>query len=188
MVAPLIKALGAVVVGTPVAVVLGLTARSIKKQEDASVPVVRKTDSPLRVALYTSYLDKHTHEYLSPKSLKKGYVAYDFLVDNPTGHAVNGVHVELLDTEGYAISGTRLGEVEAHGRAIFRAKKSWKNALEHQRVAESGDPRVVLTWRSTVGRRRAIVPLRAIRALGEKPGIAKARKRARPEVLHPVMS
>lgn len=188
MVAPLIKALGAVVVGAPVAVVLGLTARSIKKQEDASVPVVQKSDSPLRVSLFTSYLDKHTHEDLSPKSFKKGYVAYDFRVENPTGHAVHGVHVELLDADGFAVGSVRLGEIEAHGRTVFRAKKSWTASLEAERVREASDPHVVLTWRSAQGRRRAIVPLRPRRALGEKPGLAKARQRARPEVLHPVMS
>jgi hypothetical protein len=188
MVAPLIKALGAVVVGTPVAVVLGLTARSIRKQEDASVPVIRKDDAPLRVTLFSSYLDKRSHEYLSPKSMKKGYVAYDFVIVNPTRKSVHGIHVELLDADGVPISTVRLGEVEAHGRAVIRAKKSWASALQAQRALDEAAPRVVLTWRSAAGRRRAIVPVRPVRALGENPGIARARRRSRPEVLQPVMS
>ncbi|AMM22015.1 hypothetical protein AX769_20020 [Frondihabitans sp. PAMC 28766] len=189
MVSPIIKTLGAVVVGTPVAVVLGLTARSIRKQEDASVPVVRTQEAPLSVTVYSNYLDKRTHEHLPPTSFKKGYVAYDVHIENHSAEPVKGVHVELLDIDGDVVGTHRLGEVEAYGQTVFSTKRSWTSALEASRSrAVPVAPRTVLTWRTPLGRRRTIVSPAVRRVLGPTPSSVRQSRRRRPPVLAQVMS
>jgi hypothetical protein len=188
MVAPVLKALGALVVGAPAALVLGLTARSLRKQEDAAVPVIPAKESPLSVTVYSNYLDKKTHELLSPKSLKKGFVAYDVRVDNRTGQAVRGVHLELLDGDDDVVGEVRLGEIEAHGHTVFAAKKSWNRAFEKHRITETGAPRVVLTWKTPEGRRRAVVAPSPLRVLGETPSEIRRRRRERAPITARVMS
>lgn len=189
MVSPILKALGAVVVGTPVAVVLGLTARSIRKQEDASVPVVREHDAPLVVTVFSNYLDKRTHEHLPPTSFKKGYVAYDVRVENRTGQQVKGIHVELLDIDGDVVGTVRVGEIEAHGHTVISAKRAWNSALERARSHPDGQPpRLVLTWRTSAGRRRVVVRPALRRVLGPTPSSRRQSARQRPPVLAQVMS
>lgn len=188
MVAPLIKALGALVVGTPVAVALGLTARSLRKQEDASVPVIGGQESPLVVSVFSNYLDKRTHEYLAPTSFKKGYVVYDIRVENRTDHVVKGVHVELISGTEDVSGHVRLGDVAPRGTSVFSAKKPWNAAFEHYRSTETDEPRVVLTWKSTVGRRRVISPVTIRRVLGETPSEQRRRRRAKAPVVARVMS
>jgi hypothetical protein len=188
MVAPLIKALGAVVVGTPVAVVLGLTARSLRKQEDAAVPVVDDTASPLVVTVFSNYLDKKTHDYLAPKSFKKGYVVYDIRVENRTDEVVKGVHVELLAGADDVSGHVRLGDIPARGHSVFTAKKSWNEAFEHYRSTEVDEPGVILTWKTAAGRRRVIVPAAIRRVLGESPSEVRRRRRAKAPVVARVMS
>lgn len=187
MVAPLLKAIGAVVVGTPLAITLGLTARSLKKQEDAAVPVVAPGDSPLVVTVFSNWLDAKTHEHLSPTSFKKGYAAYDVRVENRTGSSVKGVHVELLDLDGDVLGTVRLGDVEQHGHSVFAAKKAWNRALERIRVAEEA-PRAVLTWRTSEGRRRAIPSLVMRRVLGPTPSELRRGRREKSPVVNHVMS
>lgn len=189
MVSPIVKALGAVVIGAPVAVVLGLTARSIRKQDDATVPVVRMQESPLRVAVFSNYLDRHTHEHLAPTSFKRGYVAYDIRVENAGSEAVTGVRVELLDAGGEVVGTLRLGELEAHGHSVFAVKRSWNNALEaHRATSTPTAPTLVLTWRTPAGRRRAITSPSVRRVLGSTPSSVRQSRRERPPVLAPVMS
>lgn len=189
MVSPILKALGAVVVGTPVAVALGLTARSIRKQEDAQVPVIREQESPLAVTVFSRYLDRRTHETLPPTSFKKGYVAYDVRVENHAGQAVRGVHVELLDRDGDVVATVRVGEIEAHGHAVIAAKRPWNSALETARSHPDGQPpRIVLTWRTAVGRRRVIVTPALRRVLGPTPSSLRQQARQKPPVLAQVMS
>jgi hypothetical protein len=188
MVAPVLKALGALVVGTPVALVLGLTARSLRKQEDAAVPVIPAQAAPLSVSVYSNYLDKKTHELLSPKSMKKGYVAYDVRVDNRTDQPVRGVRLELLDSDDDIVGEVRLGEVEARGHTVFAAKKAWNRTFEKHRITEVGAPRAVLTWKSPEGRRRAVVALSPLRVLGETPSEIRRRRRERAPITARVMS
>ncbi|GAA4681736.1 hypothetical protein [Frondihabitans cladoniiphilus] len=188
MVAPFVKALGALVVGAPVAAVLGLTARSLKKQEDAAVPVVSSGDSPLRVEVFSTYRDKRTHEVLSPSSFKKGYVSYDFRLQNTSARAVRGVVIELEDAQGDVVGHVRVGEVAPHAFHVFAAKKPWTRALEEHRVALSAAPAAVLTWRSAVGRRRAVAPVSPVRALGESPREVKRRSREKAPVRASIMA
>lgn len=188
MVASFVKALGAVVVGTPVAVVLGLTARSIKKQEDASVPVIEAAASPLVVTVFSNWLDKRTHAHLAPTSFKPGYAAYDLRVENRTRESVKGAHVELVERDGTVVGTARLGEVEAGGHSVFAAKKAWNRALEADRVTEADNLRAVVTWRAAGGRQRAVLPLPMRRVLGEKPSEIRARRREKPLVTSRVMS
>lgn len=189
MVSPILKALGAVVVGTPVAVALGLTARSIRKQEDAAVPMLREQESPLAVTVFGSYLDRRTHEPLPPTSFKRGYVAYDIRLENRTGRLVKGVHLELLDVGGDVVGSVRVGEVEAHGHEVVTAKRAWNAALEVARAhPDARPPRLVLTWRTSAGRRRSIVTPAVRRVLGPTPGLLRQQARQRPPVLAQVMS
>lgn len=188
MVASFVKALGAVVVGTPVAVVLGLTARSLRKQEDALVPVVTGDRAPLVVNVFSNYLDKHTHEHLSPKSFKNGYVVYDVRVENRTDRVVKGVHVELLSGDDDVSGHVRLGDVPPRGHSVFAAKRSWNAALEHHRTTEKDAPRTVLTWKTAEGRRRAILPVAVRRVLGETPGEVRRQRREKAPVVARVMS
>lgn len=188
MVAPLLKAVGALVVGTPVAVVLGLTARSIRKQEDAEVPVVRTVDSPLTVGLFSNYLDKRTHELLDPKSFKKGYVVYDARVQNRTAQTVRGAHVELVGADGLVIGAVRLGDVPPRGHSVFAVKKAWNRALEEARVSGAPAPTTAVTWKAPFGRRRAVSSVNVRRVLGESSGEVRRRRRAKAPVISRVMS
>ncbi|RKR76693.1 hypothetical protein [Frondihabitans australicus] len=187
MVSPILKTLGAVVVGTPVAVVLGLTARSIRKQEDAQVPVIRSVESPLAVTVFRSWLDRRTHEHLAATSFKKGYVSYGVRVENHSAHDVRGIHVELLDTAGDVVSSVRVGEIDAHASTVVPVKRAWTNAFEAHRAAESVPP-VVLTWRSASGRRRVVLAPSLRRDLGVTPSSIRQGRRERPTVDSPVMS
>lgn len=188
MVAPLIKAIGAFVVGTPVAVVLGLTARSLRKQEDAAVPVVHDDESPLVVSVFSSYLDKKTHEYLAPTSFKKGYVVYDVKVENRTDRPVKGVHVELVSGADDVSGHVRLGDVPARGQSVFAPKKSWNRAFEHFRSTEVDVPRVVVTWKTPAGRNRVYLPVTIRRVLGDAPSEIRRRRREKAPVVARVMS
>ncbi|BDZ51981.1 hypothetical protein GCM10025867_42220 [Frondihabitans sucicola] len=188
MVAPLIKAFGALVVGTPVALALGLTARSLRKQEDAAVPVLAGQESPLVVTVFSNYLDKKTHEHLAPTSFKKGYVVYDVRVENRTDHVVKGVHVELLAGSDDVSGHVRLGDVPPRGHSVFAAKKPWNQAFEHYRSSETDAPRAILTWKTAVGRRRVILPLAIRRVLGETPSDIRRRRREKAPVVARVMS
>lgn len=188
MVAPLVKALGALVVGAPVAALLGLTARSIKKQEDASVPVVADTSSPVRLEVFSSYRDKRSDEVLSPKSFKKGYVAYDFRVENATAKTVRGVVVEVVDDHGDVLGHVKVGDVAPHAHSIFRAKKSWGQAFEHERVGLASRPALVITWRTSAGRRRAVTRVSPVRSLGVAPGTIRERGREKPPVTSAIMA
>jgi hypothetical protein len=187
MVAPIVKALGAVVVGVPAAVVLGLTARSLRKREDAAVPVIPVDDAPVVLDVFMTYLDKRNHELLSPKSLKRGYVAYDFRLENRTSVAVKGLHVELLDGDD-VVGGIHLPDLPARGSTVFSPKKSWHGALESNRGARAGTARAVLTWRGPEGRRRAVVDLEPRRAVGQDPSIVRRRRRERAPIVGRVMS
>ncbi|ARC57755.1 hypothetical protein AS850_11795 [Frondihabitans sp. 762G35] len=187
MVAPIVKALGAVVVGVPAAVVLGLTARSLRKREDAAVPVVPVDDAPVSLDVFMTYLDKRNHEMLSPKSLKRGYVAYDFRLENRTSTAIKGLHVELLDGDDF-VGEMKLPDLPARGSTVFSPKKSWHAVLESHRAARVGGARAVLTWRGAEGRRRAVVDLEPRRAVGQNPGVARRRRREKAPVVGRVMS
>ncbi|GAA4265703.1 hypothetical protein [Frondihabitans peucedani] len=188
MVAPILKALGAVVVGTPVAVLLGLTARSIRKQEDAAVPVVVDDESPVAVTVFSSYLDKRTHEHLNPTSFKKGYVVYDIRVENRTERPVRGLRVELTagldDVSGHV----RLADLPPRGHAVIAARRSWNAALDRYRSLEVDVPRAVLTWKTPGGRRRAMLPLSIQRVLGDSPSEQRRKKRQKAPVVARVMS
>lgn len=187
MVAPLFKAIGAVLVGTPLAVTLGLTARSIAKQEDAAVPVVDPAVAPLIVTVFSNWLDVKTHQHLAPTSLKKGYAAYDVRVENRTGSPVKGVHVELIDPDDDVLGTVRLGEVDAHGHSVFAAKRSWNRTLERIRQSES-TPRAVVTWKAGVGRQRVIAPVFVRRVLGPTPSELRRARREKAPVTAQVMS
>ncbi len=189
MVSSILKALGAVVVGTPVAALLGLTARSIRKQEDAQVPVIRSQEAPLTVTIFTSWLDRRTHEHLAPTSFKKGYVSYDVRVENRSGQAVRGVHVELLDTDGDVVSVVRLGEIAPRSSSAFTAKRSWVSAFEaHRTAAVSTVAPIVLTWKSSVGRRRVVLAPAHRRVLGPSAGSVRRGRRSKPPVTAQVLS
>jgi hypothetical protein len=188
MVAPLIKALGAIVVGTPVAVALGLTARSLRKQEDAAVPVLGGQESPLVVSVFSNYLDKRTHEYLAPTSFKKGYVVYDVRVENRTDQVVKGVHVELIAGADDVSGHVRLGDIPPRGHSVFAAKKPWNQAFEHFRSTETDETRAVLTWKAAVGRRRVVLPIAIRRVLGDTPSDIRRRRREKAPVVARVMS
>lgn len=188
MVASFVKAVGAIVVGAPVAVLLGLTARSVAKQEDAAVPVVVASESPIVITVFSNWLDKRSHEHLAPTSFKPGYSAYDLRVENRSGQSVRGVRVELVETDGSVIGATKIGEVAAKGSSVFTANKPWKRALDADRSQPTPTLRAVVTWRGPSGRLRAALPLPMRRVLGEKPADIRRRHREKAIITGHVMS
>lgn len=188
MVASFVKAIGAVVVGTPVAVLLGLTARSVAKQEDAAVPVVVAAESPIVITVFSNWLDRRTHEHLAPTSFKPGYSAYDLRIENRSPRPVKGVRVELVETDGTVIGTAKIGEVAANGSSVITAKKAWKRAFDIDRSQPTPTLRAVVTWRGAESRLRAALPLPMRRVLGEKPAEIRRQQREKAVITGHVMS
>jgi len=191
MVSPLVKIVGAVVAALPVALTLGLVDRTVKRREDALVPVVTRQDAPLRVTVYSKYLDKRTHELLDPKSIKKGYVAYEIRVDNRDAQTVRGIDLRLEGADDERFGHISVGDIAPHGHALVQAKKSWTHQLELDRTGALeaiGSPIALLTWKVGAGRRRTRAAVTATRLLPEARRDEAARRRLRPPVTAQVMS
>jgi hypothetical protein len=191
MVSPLVKIAGAVVAALPVALTLGLVDRTVKRREDALVPVVEKQQSPLRVTVYAKYLDRRTHELLDPKSMKRGYVDYDIRVDNRGDRTVRGIDVRIEGADEERFGHVSVGDIAPHGFAMVKVKKSWNKQLELHRVGalgSLGSPVALVTWKAGVGRQRTRASVDATRLLPENGREAARRRRARPPVTAQVMS